>query len=97
MLRTSVALAVFLAACGLAISPAEAKKKDKPPVPSADKPEDVKKGKTALLKAPKGMRYFLRVPKKYDAKKESHHGCNAKKQAAWETAIANGLPKISVP
>ncbi len=67
MRQTSVALGLFLVL--LAAVPAEAKKKDKPPVPSAEKPEEVKKGRTALLKAPKGMRYFLRVPKKYDPKK----------------------------
>lgn len=36
--------------------------------PEADAPEKVKPGKTAFLTAPKGMRYFLRVPKSYDPK-----------------------------
>ncbi len=34
----------------------------------AARPGDVKPGKSALLKSPKGMHYFLRVPKKYKAK-----------------------------
>jgi poly(3-hydroxybutyrate) depolymerase len=36
--------------------------------PEAASPEKVRPGQTALLTAPKGMRYFLRVPKSYDAK-----------------------------
>lgn len=47
-----------------------------------DSPEKVKPGTTGLLKAPaKGMRYFLKVPRKYDANKGSRlivflHGSN---------------------
>ena len=59
-----------------------------PPVPALDEkvpeaaaPEKVKPGQTALLKAPKGMRYFLRVPEGYDPKKGTRlvvflHGSN---------------------
>jgi hypothetical protein len=47
-----------------------ATKDDKPP--ELDSPAKVKPGTTALLKAAgKGMRYFLRVPKKYDARNGS--------------------------
>ena len=59
---------LLLALAGLLLTPG-AWAKDKPPVPSVEKPGDVKKGKTGLLEAPKGMRYFLKVPKKYDPKK----------------------------
>lgn len=57
-----------LATAGLALllvaSPAAAK--DRPP-PEVDSPARVKPGTTALLKAAgKGMRYFLRVPGKYN-------------------------------
>ncbi len=41
--------------------------KDDPPSEVAS-PEKVKAGQTGLVKAPKGMRYFLRVPKGYDAR-----------------------------
>lgn len=54
---------------------------DKPP--EVDSPAKVKPGATALLTAPKKMRYFLRVPKKYDAKAGARlivflHGSNMK-------------------
>ena len=66
--RTLLFLIASAIAC-LLLAPTAAWTKDKkPPVKSAEKPEDVKKGKTALLKAPKGMVYFLKVPKKYDPK-----------------------------
>jgi predicted esterase len=66
-MRTPLFLMASLLAC-LPLAPTALAKDKKPPVPSAEKPEDVKKGKTALLKAPKGMVYFLKVPKKYDPK-----------------------------
>lgn len=57
-------LAAFIGLCG--VSPAAAKV-DKPP--EVDAPAKVKPGATGLLKAVgKGMRYFLRVPKNYDAR-----------------------------
>lgn len=37
-----------------------------PKVPEADSPQEAKPGKVALLTSPKGMRYFLRVPRGYD-------------------------------
>jgi pimeloyl-ACP methyl ester carboxylesterase len=47
------------------VSPVAAAKDDKPP--EVDSPAKVKPGATALLKsAGKGMRYFLRVPKRYN-------------------------------
>ncbi|MFN0126484.1 MAG: hypothetical protein ACKV19_07365 [Verrucomicrobiales bacterium] len=55
--------------------------KDKNP-PEVDSPAKVKPGSTGLLKAAgKGMRYFLRVPRRYDAKTGSRlivflHGSN---------------------
>src|SRR5258706_7061195 len=55
---------VSIALLGL-LAPVSAKD-DRPP--EVDAPEKVKPGQTALLKAPQGMRYFLRVPKGYDAK-----------------------------
>jgi pimeloyl-ACP methyl ester carboxylesterase len=49
----------------LIASPSSVAKEDKPP--EVDSPAKVRPGTTALLKsAGKGMRYFLRVPKKYD-------------------------------
>jgi predicted esterase len=71
----SVALGLALA---LPSAPAAAKDDKLPEVAS---PEKVKPGQTALLTAPKGMRYFLRVPKGYDAKKGARmvvflHGSN---------------------
>jgi hypothetical protein len=42
---------------------ASAAKDNKPP--EVDAPAKVKPGTTGLLKAGKGMRYFLRVPKRY--------------------------------
>jgi predicted esterase len=56
---------VLLAASLLPAGTAAAK--DEGP-PEAASPEKVHPGQTALLKAPKGMRYFLRVPRDYDAK-----------------------------
>src|SRR5258705_2946071 len=60
---------VFTAVASIALlgllAPVSAKD-DRPP--EVDAPEKVKAGQTALLKAPKGMGYFLRVPKSYDAK-----------------------------
>jgi predicted esterase len=58
-----------------------AAKEDK--LPEADSPSKVKPGQTALLKAPKGMRNFLRVPKTWDPKKSARlivflHGSNMK-------------------
>ncbi len=53
-----------------ALGEARAAKDDKPP--EVDSPAKVKPGTTALLKsAGKGMRYFLRVPKKYDSRNGS--------------------------
>ena len=54
---------------------------DKDKVPEAADPAKVKPGQTALLKAPKGMGYFLRVPARYDAKRGARlivflHGSN---------------------
>src|SRR4051812_22940408 len=56
-----------LAAAMLVLLFAQAAAKDEKP-PEVDSPAKVKPGATALLKAGKGMRYFLRVPKKYDAR-----------------------------
>jgi predicted esterase len=58
---------------------AVAAKDDKPP--EVDSLAKVKPGSTALLKGEKGMRYFLRVPKKYDARNGARlivflHGSN---------------------
>jgi predicted esterase len=52
---------------------------DKPP--EVDAPEKARPGQTVLCKAPQGMRYFLRVPKGYDAKQGARlvvflHGSN---------------------
>jgi predicted esterase len=64
------AIGIGLLALGMAVSGGRALAKDRnPPVPEAAGPGEVKKGKVALLTAPKGMRYFLGVPKKYDEKK----------------------------
>lgn len=50
----------------LALATPALAREDKPP--EVEAPAKVKPGDTALLTAPKGMRYFLRVPKKYNAK-----------------------------
>jgi predicted esterase len=56
-----IAFALFIVA-------SQATAKDEKP-PEVDSPAKVKPGNTGLLKAAgKGMRYFLRVPKKYDAR-----------------------------
>ena len=63
-------LASTVAVLALVPSADAATKDDKPP--ELDSPAKVKPGTTALLKAAgKGMRYFLRVPKKYDARNGS--------------------------
>lgn len=58
--------------------PAPAKEKR---LPEAARPADVKPGTSALLKSPKGVSYFLRVPKGYKAKEGARlvvflHGSN---------------------
>jgi predicted esterase len=58
--------AVMLVVASLFVAPPLAAKDDKPP--EVDSPARVKPGQTALLKSAKGMRYFLRVPKDYQAK-----------------------------
>ena len=64
ILRRALAITVF---AGLTLSGQGAGKDDKPP--EIDSPAKVKPGTTGLLKAAgKGMRYFLRVPKRYDPK-----------------------------
>ncbi len=63
-MRRAALLWAVLALAGA--GPAAAKDDDK--VPEAAAPEKVKPGQTALLKAPKGMGYFLRVPKSFDPK-----------------------------
>ena len=63
MMRTFFAL-VFLFTIAL-VRPLVAAKDDKPP--EFDAPEKVKPGATGLLTSQKGMRYFLRVPKRYNA------------------------------
>ena len=63
-MRPAVLLCAALALCA---APAAADDKVEK-VPEAAAPEKVKPGQTALLKAPKGMGYFLRVPKSYDPK-----------------------------
>jgi poly(3-hydroxybutyrate) depolymerase len=69
-----------VAAFALLIVPLQAVAKDEKP-PEVDSPAKVKPGTTGLLKAAKGMRYFLRVPKKYDARNGARlivflHGSN---------------------
>src|SRR5688572_219529 len=59
--RSVLALIALLACLQVA---AIAAKNDKPP--EVDAPAKVKPGATGLLKAGKGMRYFLRVPKRYN-------------------------------
>lgn len=49
----------------------------------------VKKVKKALNKKAR------KLDKKYD--KETHHGCKAAEQKTWETEVAAGLPKETVP
>jgi predicted esterase len=61
-----LACAGVLGAALWASPPAAGAKDDK--LPEAASPDKVKPGQTALLKAANGMRYFLRVPKGYDAK-----------------------------
>jgi poly(3-hydroxybutyrate) depolymerase len=73
-IAAATALALVLGFAGAAS--AKDKKLDE-----AERPRDVKPGKEALLKSRKGMYYFLRVPKKYDAKKGARlivflHGSN---------------------
>ena len=51
------------------------------PVPEVDTPAHVKPGGTALLRTPKGMHYFLQVPKSYRPKRGARlvifmHGSN---------------------
>src|SRR6188472_4025118 len=60
VVRTAVliALALWIPASALGA------KDNKPP--EVDAPAKVKPGTTGLLKAGKGMRYFLRVPKRYN-------------------------------
>jgi poly(3-hydroxybutyrate) depolymerase len=59
--------ASVIAALAVAVTAQAAGKNDKPP--EVDSPARVKPGTTGLLKAAgKGMRYFLRVPKRYDPK-----------------------------
>ncbi|MHC4846995.1 MAG: hypothetical protein ACYTEG_00895 [Planctomycetota bacterium] len=70
--------AMLLAALLLLAGVAHAKDKK---LKVAENPADVKPGKSALLKSGKGMHYFLRVPKKYSAKKGARlvvflHGSN---------------------
>jgi len=72
-------IAWALAAAVLGIAGGAVAKDDK--LPEVDDPAKVKPGQTALLKAPKGMRYFLRVPKGYNAKNGARlivflHGSN---------------------
>jgi poly(3-hydroxybutyrate) depolymerase len=58
---------LFVALALLATASQVIAKEEKPP--EVDSPAKVKPGTTGLLKAAgKGMRYFLRVPKKYDAR-----------------------------
>jgi predicted esterase len=70
-----------VAALVLLSVPWHAAAKDEKP-PEVDSPAKVKPGTTGLLKAAgKGMRYFLRVPKKYDARNGTRlivflHGSN---------------------
>src|SRR5215203_5357390 len=59
--RTAVLLALALSIP----ASASAAKDNKPP--EVDAPAKVKPATTGLLKAGKGMRYFLRVPKRYNA------------------------------
>ncbi|MCI0650780.1 MAG: hypothetical protein L0Z55_02730 [Planctomycetes bacterium] len=52
-----------------------------PTVPEAQAPRAVKPGETALITAKKGMKYFLRVPRSYEAKRGARlivflHGSN---------------------
>ncbi len=75
------AAVVGVAAVLALLAPASvvAAKDDRPP--EVDSPAKVKPGQTALLKSEKGMRYFLRVPKSYDAKNGARlivflHGSN---------------------
>src|SRR5689334_9263417 len=74
----SVCVAVLLAS--FSDPSARAAKEEK--VAAVDAPAKVKPGATGLLKASgKGMRYFLRVPKRYDATKGARlivflHGSN---------------------
>src|SRR5215204_1893314 len=49
----------------LALLPLTASAKDAKPL-EFDSPANLKPGTTGLLKSPKGMRYFLRVPKRYN-------------------------------
>jgi predicted esterase len=58
---------VLAAAAGLLLAAAAAAQ-DPEKVPEAAEPGKVKPGQTALLQAPKKMRYFLRVPEGYDPK-----------------------------
>jgi predicted esterase len=72
------AIAAF-AALSLASCPVAAKDDDWPKL--VESPEKVKPGETRMLKAPKGMTYFLRVPNSYDPKKGARlvvwmHGSN---------------------
>ena len=72
---------VLCIALNLLFVPLPASAKDDKP-PEVDSPAKVKPGATCLLKAAgKGMRYFLRVPKSYDAAKGARlivflHGSN---------------------
>jgi hypothetical protein len=65
-MRWALAFTAVASIALLGLLPPAAAKDDRPP--EVDAPEKVKPGQTALLKAPQGMRYFLRVPKSYDAK-----------------------------
>ena len=64
--RSAWGAAALLLVAAVAPCREAAAKDDRPP--EVDSPEKVKPGQTALLKAPNGMRYFLRVPKGYGAK-----------------------------
>lgn len=64
--RWTRAAAVALAACWCGASGGRAGGDERPP--EVEAPDKVGKGETGLVTAPKGMRYFLRVPKKLDAK-----------------------------
>jgi poly(3-hydroxybutyrate) depolymerase len=60
-------LGAFLVASAALLAPGAASALDDRPR-EAEAPERVKPGQTALLRAPGGMRYFLRVPRGYDPK-----------------------------
>jgi poly(3-hydroxybutyrate) depolymerase len=71
--------AVALLVASLVVAPSAAAKEEKPA--EVDSPAKVKIGQTALVKPGKGMNYFLRVPKAYDAKNGARlvvflHGSN---------------------